>query len=126
MEKQILHAVSILIEKSNIPLERLHELGVADILVKKCSICDAQTVDIYDWYVQTNHKYSTKREMHTCPKCCGFPWVGHVGKYGRCDRCGKVEAWGIGKWNTNCGHVKCCLCEGTFCYECHDIVDYNK
>jgi hypothetical protein len=44
----------------------------------------------------------------------------------KCDRCWKKGEWGKGKWNENQGHIQCYELDAIFCYDCHDLLHYNK
>lgn len=93
----------------------------------ECESCKVKLTDEFnkwEWYIDQNiHK--KEKLHHLCGECrernaVKF-WKGET----KCVRCYKSGEWGRGKWNNNCGHVRCASC-GDVCHDCHELLHYNK
>lgn len=88
------------------------------------------TKGLIDWFIDEKEFIESrkiKKDLHLCEECrrsIGFKTMfkGPI----KCGRCFKFGELGKGKWNTNQGHVECYELNNILCYDCHDLLHYNK
>ena len=103
----------------------------------KCTECGAILKELNDydeegWFIDdgsgmSERSQSNKRLFHLCYECRSKNSDGYSKKEicDLCSRCWKITECGVSKWNLNHGHIHCCTC-GNLCYDCHELLHYNK
>ena len=105
-----------------------HFCNICKAFSAYCLKCDKFTETsklegwFYDYLYFKDAECDEKVPAHLCPECRIETGEGSV----KCERCNKLGEYGEGKWNENEGHIDCDRCEMIICYECHDLVHYNK
>jgi len=102
--------------------------SICKVLSAYCLKCDefTETSELEDWFYDylfyTSTEHFNKKQANLCPKCRITTGEGPA----RCERCHKLGEYGKGKWNDNEGHIDCYHCNMLLCYECHELIHYNK